>query len=375
MRCALPVALAALITTQLLATPPVVIAEGEWGIELVLSNYYPVVEQGSAIQVKVTVYHKGGPPSWSVELYLSPPAPPPGVAVSFNPQKGLIASTSDTFTSTMTISVDESVEPGVYYLNITAHGYWVEEEYGGGGKEWHYWHYVSMPLTVRPRGAPDLVVANLTYNPPAPRAGDEVVFRASIVNIGERDASSFLVVFLLNSTLVSSVLVRGLASGAAVRVTSTPWKAVEGRYVVKCVVDPDDRVEERDYYLGGEQNNEKEVELEVAAKPSFRLVVEPGSKTVKRSRTATFKVYGESLGGFRGYVRLRAYLLNSTSRVEVALSRDRILIEPGAGMTILEEDVYANLTARTFEDTAIGNYTIIVEGVWEEDESTRSRAN
>ena len=56
-RSALLVALLALVLLQLPITPPLVLAEDEWGIELVLSNYYPVVEQGGAIQVEVTVYH------------------------------------------------------------------------------------------------------------------------------------------------------------------------------------------------------------------------------------------------------------------------------------------------------------------------------
>lgn len=56
-------------------------------------------------------------------------------------------------------------------------------------------------------------------------------------------------------------------------------------------------MEERDYYLGGEQNNERVVELEVAAKPGFRLIVEPNSRTVEMGESAVYEVHGESLGG------------------------------------------------------------------------------
>ena len=351
-------AIAILATLAQLASPPPCLAGEEWGIKVTLSNYYPVVEQGGSTTITVTVTHEGGPPSWHVELSLSPPLPPRGVTVSFSPAQGLIPSPGATLTSTMTISAGEDVEPGVYYLNITAYAHWGEEGYGGAARTWRYWYYVAIPLTVRPRGLPDLAVLNMTYRPPSPRAGDEVVIEALVANLGERDAGPFLVEFTLNDTVIHAELLPGLAAGGTARV-SAAWRAVEGTYMLRCVVDPDDRVEEQGYY-GGEENNALAVLLRVA-KPGFRLVIEPSSRTVRRGESAEFRVYGESLGGFRGYVRLRARALEGGAKLELKLSRDRILVEPRAGMTVAEEE-YALLRAETFNDARLGNYTLVVEG-------------
>ncbi len=358
------------------ASVPLASAEEEWGIELTLSNYYPVVKQGESIQILVKVYHKGGPTTWDISLYLSPPMPPPGVSVTFNPATGSVTGVGSYFSSVMTISVSEDVEPGVYYLNITAYGHGVEGGYyGEGGVEYNYWHYVAIPLTVRPKGMPDLIVENLTLTPSAPKGGDQVTFKATISNIGQVAAGPFLVAFLINNTLFHVVAVAGLESGGTVTVTTPPWEAVEGKYVLKCVVDPDNRVEEGGYYGEGELNNEAQITFEVAVKPSFKLIVKPEYQSVKKGESVKFKVFGESEGGFRGYVKLTVRLVNETDKLTVRLLKDRILVEPRKGMTVVANETIAELVANAQRDAKVGNYTIVVEGVWEKDPSVRSNAS
>jgi hypothetical protein len=107
---------------------------------------------------------------------------------------------------------------------------------------------------------------DLTVGPPVPsteRLGgaDSVTFAARVQNVGDADATSATVRFLVDGTPVGAdQTVAALRAGGSATVTSTAWSAKHqtGAHIVRVVVDPGNAVPER-----SEQNNAAETSFTV----------------------------------------------------------------------------------------------------------------
>ena len=100
-------------------------------------------------------------------------------------------------------------------------------------------------------GTPDLVIRDLTIDPPAPLPGANVVLIATVENLGPSDVPSrFFVRFEVDGQSVGTAPVDGLPAGQCTSV-STPWIAEAGAHSIAAEADqPNDRIDETD-----EQNN------------------------------------------------------------------------------------------------------------------------
>ena len=103
-------------------------------------------------------------------------------------------------------------------------------------------------------GAPDLAVTGLSWRPELPRAGDPVLFQATVKNNGDKSIPAGLVIgvgFIVNQTTNtwSDNYVRGLVPGESVILTAnngqngfSTWRAEKGRHRIIAHVDDIDRI-------------------------------------------------------------------------------------------------------------------------------------
>lgn len=112
---------------------------------------------------------------------------------------------------------------------------------------------------VGPVPPPDLIVADITWLPGAPKAGQDTTFTAEVRNRGDGDAGAFRVRFLVDGALLGEASAEGLEAGHALSVASPAWSAAVGNHTVRAVADPDDEVDESQ-----ETNNARQERVSVA---------------------------------------------------------------------------------------------------------------
>lgn len=109
----------------------------------------------------------------------------------------------------------------------------------------------------------NLVLADLSWDPPAPSQGDAVRFRALVRNTGDADAAASTTGFAVDGQPLGPGATPALAPNASVWVTSQPWQAVTGEHAVQALADAAQQVEESD-----EADNTRGGAVHVAAAPA-----------------------------------------------------------------------------------------------------------
>lgn len=94
----------------------------------------------------------------------------------------------------------------------------------------------------------DLVVADITLNPPEPTVGSRVIFSMEIANQGTANADGFIISASVDDDLLLWEI-DSLAPGSS-KLVMIGWNATQGSHVVKTEVDPTNTVEE-----SNEENN------------------------------------------------------------------------------------------------------------------------
>lgn len=93
---------------------------------------------------------------------------------------------------------------------------------------------------------PDLTIDTITWEPAQPKAGDDVVITATVVNKGnDTVAGAFTVAFLVDGSPLDSATTKGLGDGP-LKLVSRPWKATPGKHTLRVEVDPEGTVQERE---------------------------------------------------------------------------------------------------------------------------------
>ncbi len=116
---------------------------------------------------------------------------------------------------------------GNHTMNVTADA---EDEVDEGDETDN-----SQRLTVEV--GPDLITADIFWEPEDPTAGDEVRLKAVIRNRGNANATGFSVQFLVNGTGYWDPWVDGLDAGESVNVTGPTWDAVKGEHNLTVAAD------------------------------------------------------------------------------------------------------------------------------------------
>ena len=116
--------------------------------------------------------------------------------------------------------------------------------------------------------SPDLTITSVSATPEEILAGDSVVFKAMVENIGNEDAGSFKVYLYIDGSLYHIFQVDGLEAGSSVEL-SAEWTAEAGSHEVLWVVDALGQVAE-----GNEANNEASFTVEVKVKLLVKLSME-----------------------------------------------------------------------------------------------------
>lgn len=98
--------------------------------------------------------------------------------------------------------------------------------------------------TITVEVGPDLITADVFWEPEEPTAGDEVRLKAEIRNRGNANATWFAVDFRVNGTSFWKPGVDGLAAGQSVNVTGPTWDAVKGEHNITVVADRWDDIDE-----------------------------------------------------------------------------------------------------------------------------------
>jgi hypothetical protein len=117
-------------------------------------------------------------------------------------------------------------------------------------------------FTVQLPPMPDLAVTStdIKLKPDEPKEGDMVTITATIYNVGQLDAGTFTVRFLVDGTALPDQTVLTLGKGANIA-REAKWKAKAGSHTVQVVIDPSGNISEP-----AKGNNEASINLSVPKK-------------------------------------------------------------------------------------------------------------
>jgi Fe-S cluster assembly iron-binding protein IscA/ElaB/YqjD/DUF883 family membrane-anchored ribosome-binding protein len=166
--------------------------------------------------------------------------------------------------------------PTVYTLQIK----------GTGGGATHT-TLATLTVTAVPPPQPDLAIASIGVNPPAPRDGDMVFFYANVVNQGAATANNIRVDCYLDGMQYATGTISSLIAGDSQQIfTATPWIAAQGFHTLRWVVDPSNAIAE-----SNENNNDMSMPFSVGPPPfDFTVSATPTSQSVSQGQTATYQV-------------------------------------------------------------------------------------
>jgi hypothetical protein len=120
----------------------------------------------------------------------------------------------------------------------------------------------SFTLTVTPieQPEPDFEIIELTWNPEAPSAGDEVILSATISDLVNHSGSHYVpVAFYADGEAINLTTAYFDGSGNDVTVNAT-WTSTAGSHALRVVVDPENAIDEADA-----ENNERFISISVEA--------------------------------------------------------------------------------------------------------------
>lgn len=163
-----------------------------------------------------------------------------------------------------------------------------------------------------PPALPDLLVLDVGPSGGEPRLGQEVVFRARVLNAGDGPAGRFVVRFRLDGATLGNASVHRLGPGEAISVPSPPWNVTGGNHTIRAVADARGEVEE-----GQEGNNAFERRFAAAlprvAGPDLRVsdvFLEPPHPRL--GQEVVFRALVENPGEGAGPFEVRFELDNAT---------------------------------------------------------------
>ncbi len=173
----------------------------------------------------------------------------------FEPNKVSVANGTQVET-VLSITPDEGVVPKVwefFFVDIS----WSD---GNDNNIDDITHSFALTVTPIEQPEPDFEISELTWNPEAPSAGDEVMLSATISDLVNHSGSHYVpVAFYADGEAINLTTAYFDGSGDDVTVNAT-WTATAGSHGLRVVVDPENVIDEADA-----ENNDRFISISVQA--------------------------------------------------------------------------------------------------------------
>ena len=154
----------------------------------------------------------------------------------------------------------------------------------------------------------DLIIEQITWDPPEPIIGDTVTFTVTVKNQGEAGSDYAYVAYEIDNNRVSSDHINPISANTTDNQTFT-WTAVGGEHAIKALVDFTNAVAESD-----ETNNEKIITL-VPIGPDFIIEsIDWSHNDPSVGETVTFTVTVKNDGGSRADASLVHIYIDNNPR-------------------------------------------------------------